>query len=63
MPASRGENREKAMIILGIVLLLLGLLLDIPILTTIGIVLAVIGAALYLMGSFGRPIAGRRHYW
>jgi len=51
------------MIILGIVLLLLGLLLDIPILTTIGIVLAVIGAALYLMGSFGRPIAGRRHYW
>jgi hypothetical protein len=51
------------MIILGIVLLVLGLLLDIPILTTLGIILAVVGAVLFLLGSMGRPLAGRRHYW
>ena len=51
------------MIILGIVLLVLGLLLDINLLWTLGIILLVIGAVLYLMGSSGRPLAGRRHYW
>jgi hypothetical protein len=51
------------MIVLGVVLLLLGLLIKIPILTTIGIVLLVIGAVLFLLGSVGRPVAGRRHYW
>jgi len=51
------------MIILGIVLLLLGLLVDIPILTTLGIILVVVGAVLFILGSVGRPIAGRRHYW
>lgn len=51
------------MIILGIVLLLLGLLLDISILTTVGIIVIIVGAVLFLMGSLGRPIAGRRHYW
>ncbi len=51
------------MIILGIVLLLLGYFLSIPVLTTIGIILIAVGAVLFLMGSFGRPLAGRRHYW
>ena len=51
------------MIILGIVLLLLGLLVDIPILTTLGIILVVVVAVLFILGSVGRPIAGRRHYW
>ncbi len=51
------------MIILGVVLLLLGLIFSIGILTTIGIILVVVGALLYLLGSVGRPLAGRRHYW
>lgn len=50
------------MVILGVILLLLGLLFDISILWTIGIILLVIGAVLYLLGAVGRPI-GRRHYW
>jgi uncharacterized membrane protein HdeD (DUF308 family) len=60
-PTSRGK--EKTMIILGIVLLLLGVLLDIQILTTVGIIVLVVGAVLFLAGSFGRPVMGRRHYW
>lgn len=51
------------MIVLGIVLLVLGFVLNISILTTLGIILLVIGAVLAIMGSVGRPIAGRRHYF
>jgi Family of unknown function (DUF6131) len=51
------------MIILGIILLLLGIFLKVSILTTIGIIVLVIGAVLFLLGSFGRPVMGRRHYW
>jgi len=51
------------MIILGVVLLILGLLFNIGILWTIGIILLIIGAVLFLLGRTGRPVAGRRHYW
>jgi hypothetical protein len=51
------------MIILGLVLLLLGLLLGIGIFYTIGIVLIVIGAVLWVLGSMDRGFGGRRHYW
>ena len=51
------------MIVLGLILLLLGLLLGIGILYTIGIILIVIGAVLWLLGSMNRGCGGRRHYW
>lgn len=51
------------MIVLGIVLLLIGFLLKIGILWALGIIILVIGAALMLLGSMGRAIGGRRHYW
>ena len=51
------------MIILGLVLLVLGFLLKISILWTIGIILLVVGAVLMLMGSMGRAVGGRRHYY
>jgi hypothetical protein len=51
------------MIILGVVLLLIGIFAKISILTTIGVILLVIGAVLFIAGSVGRPVAGRRHYW
>ncbi len=50
------------MIILGVVLLLIGILAGIPILTTIGTILLVVGAVLFIAGSVGRPVGGRR-YW
>ena len=50
------------MIALGILLLIVGFFLKVPILTTIGIIAVVIGAVLWVLGSVGRPIAGRR-YW
>ena len=51
------------MIIVGLVLLLLGVLLPSQILTTIGIVLLLVGAVLAVLGRVGRPFGGRRHYW
>jgi len=55
------DERESAMIILGIILLLLGLLSSIPVLWVIGIVLVAVGAILWIAGSVGREVGGRRH--
>jgi hypothetical protein len=51
------------MIILGIILLICGFVFKIPILWTIGIVLLVIGAVLWILGSMGHAVGGRRHYY
>ncbi len=51
------------MIILGVVLMLIGFIAAIPILWSVGIVIAVIGVVLMLVGMGGREIGGRRHYY
>ena len=51
------------MIIFGVVFLLLGLVLGVPILWTLGVIALIVGAVLMLLGSNGRAIGGRRHYW
>ena len=51
------------MIILGVLLLILGWLLGVGILWTIGIILIVVGAILWILGSMGRAVGPRTHYW
>ena len=51
------------MIVLGVILLILGFVFGIHLLWVLGIILLVIGAILWIMGSMGRPLAGRRHYY
>jgi uncharacterized protein DUF6131 len=51
------------MIILGLILLVLGFVLHISILWTIGIILLVIGAVLALLGTAGRAVGGRKHWY
>ena len=51
------------MILLGLLLLVLGIVLGIGILYTLGLVLIVIGAVLWVLGSMQRGVGGRRHYW
>ena len=51
------------MIILGIILLIIGFLLKIAIVWTLGIVALVIGLILVLLGAVGHAVGGRRHYW
>ena len=53
------------MIVLGIVLLLIGLFVQTTIsslLTTLGVILIVVGAVFHILGHVGRPVYGRR-YW
>ncbi|MFE2164483.1 DUF6131 family protein [Streptomyces sp. NPDC059447] len=51
------------MIILGIILLIVGWLLGISILWTIGLILVVIGLILWVLGAVGHSVGGRRHYY
>jgi Family of unknown function (DUF6131) len=50
-------------IILGVILLIIGFVAKIAILWTIGIILVVVGAILFLLGSLGHAVGGRRHYF
>jgi len=51
------------MIVLGVILLIVGFVAKIAILQILGVILAVGGVALFLLGSTGHAIGGRRHYW
>ena len=51
------------MIALGIILLIIGFIAKIAILWTIGIILLVVGLVFVLLGSMGRAVGGRRHYY
>jgi Family of unknown function (DUF6131) len=51
------------MIVLGLICLILGLVLGIGILWTIGIILLVVGLILEVLGTVGHAVGGRRHYW
>lgn len=51
------------MLIAGVVLILLGVLLGVPVLYTIGVVVAIVGLVLWILGSTGRAVGGRSHYW
>jgi hypothetical protein len=51
------------MSILGSILLVAGFVLKIHILWMLGIIALVVGVILAIMGSTGRAVGGRRHYF
>ncbi|HVV18434.1 MAG TPA: hypothetical protein VHF06_03310 [Pseudonocardiaceae bacterium] len=51
------------MIVLGVILLVIGFIVGIPVLWTIGIILAVVGVVLAVAGGTGRRIGGRAHWY
>lgn len=48
------------MIVLGVILLLIGYFTSIPLVTTIGGILVVVGVVLWILGAVGRPVGGRK---
>ncbi len=58
-----GSNGGNDMIVFGVILLIIGFVLSIPLLWTIGVILLLIGLALWVMGSMGHAVGGRRHYF
>jgi hypothetical protein len=51
------------MIILGLILLLLGVVLNVGILWTIGIILIIVGVILWILGTMDRAVMGRRRWY
>jgi hypothetical protein len=51
------------MITLGIILLIIGLIAKVAILWTIGIILVLVGLVLVALGTMGRAVGGRRHFY
>ncbi len=51
------------MILLGVILLVIGLVANISILWTIGVVLVIIGLVLAVLGRTGRKVGGRAHWF
>lgn len=51
------------MIVLGLILLIIGYLLGINLLYTIGGILLIVGLVLWLLGAVGRPVGGRSRWY
>lgn len=51
------------MIVVGVVLLLLGYLLGIGILYTLGVIVLVIGVVLWILGATGHAVGGRARWY
>lgn len=51
------------MIILGIICLVIGFIVSIPVLWTIGIILVVIGVIFWILGAMGHAIGGRKVWY
>lgn len=51
------------MITVGIVLMIIGFLTGIAILWSLGVIVLVVGLVLWLLGSLGHAVGGRRHYY
>lgn len=51
------------MIIFGAILMIIGFVAGIPILWTIGIIVLLIGLVLWVLGTAGHAIGGRKHYY
>jgi hypothetical protein len=50
-------------IIFGVVLMLIGFVTGIAFLWSIGVIVLVIGLVLWILGSMGRAVGGRKHYF
>jgi hypothetical protein len=51
------------MILFGIVLMIIGLLLNVSVLWSLGVIVVIIGLVLWLLGAVGHAVGGRRHYY
>ena len=51
------------MIVLGIILLVIGFVAAVHFLWILGLVVLIVGLVLLLLGSTGRAVGGRHHYF
>lgn len=51
------------MTILGVILMILGLWLDLWVIFSFGVIFFVVGGVLWILGSMGRAVGPRQHYY
>jgi len=51
------------MVVFGLILLIIGFVLAVKILWTIGMIVLLVGLVLWAMGAMGHAVGGRRHYY
>ncbi|MGC7097706.1 hypothetical protein ACPZ19_23810 [Amycolatopsis lurida] len=51
------------MIVLGVILIVIGIIANIPVLYSIGIALVIIGVVLAVLGRAGTKVGGRAHWF
>jgi Family of unknown function (DUF6131) len=51
------------LIFLGLILVVVGALVNVGIVLTLGVILLVIGVIFWILGALGRPVFGRRYYY
>jgi hypothetical protein len=50
-------------ILFGVVLMIIGLLVSVPVLWSLGVIVLTVGLVLWLLGTLGHAVGGRRHYY
>jgi len=58
-----GISTGGIVIIFGLILLLIGFVTGIAIVWTIGVIVLLVGLALWILGSLGHAVGGRHHYY
>lgn len=51
------------MVVFGLILLIIGFVLAVPILWTVGMIVLIVGLVLWALGAAGHAVGGRRHYY
>jgi hypothetical protein len=51
------------MIMFGVVLLIIGFVAHIPVVWSIGVIVLLVGAILWVLGAVGHAVGGRKHYY
>lgn len=58
------HGREvNIMVVFGLILLIIGAVLKIGILWSIGVIILIIGLVLWVLGAMGHAVGGRKHYY
>jgi hypothetical protein len=51
------------MIVFGVALMIIGLLVNVQELWSLGVIVLIIGLVLWLLSTLGHAVGGRRHYY
>jgi Family of unknown function (DUF6131) len=51
------------MVVFGLILLLIGFVLGINILWSVGVIVLIVGLVLWALGAAGHAVGGRKHYY